>query len=156
MCDTLRVRLGLRLLSGLDRIVRLCLNDCVLPRGGGEKGEEPIFVQRGTLIDTHIAILHRDTNFWGPEADTFRPERWLEGRLRPGWNYIPFGGGARNCPAQQMILTHYAFILARFVQTFETLECRDEVWDFVGEYNFSKRSRNGVKVAFGNESKKLE
>ncbi len=148
-CAVLSGHLGLRLLSGLDRIVRLCLHDCVLPRGGGDRGEERIFVQRGTLIDTHIAVLHRDTAFWGPDAETFRPERWLEDGLRPMWEYIPFGGGARNCPAQQMVLTQYAFIVVRFVQSFRTLECRDEVWEFVGEYNFSKRSKNGVKVAFG-------
>lgn len=140
--------LGLRLLAGLDRIIRLCLQDCVLPRGGGEAGEEPIFVQRGTLIETNTSVMHRDATFWGPDADTFRPERWLNDKLRPGWQYLPFGGGIRNCPAQQMVLTHYAFILARFARTFETLECRDEVWEFVDDYNFSKRSKNGVKVAF--------
>lgn len=144
--------LGLRLLSGLDRIIRICMRDCVLPRGGGDMGEQPIFVQRGTLIDTHISVLHRDPAFWGPDAEVFRPERWFEDSLRPRWEYIPFGGGARNCPAQQMILTHYAFVVARFVQTFEIIECRDEVLEFVAEFNFSKRSKNGVKVAFRNAS----
>ena len=145
-------RLGLRLLSGLDRIIRLCLQDCILPCGGGDTGVEPIFVQSGTLIDTHISIIHRDPAFWGPDAEIFRPERWLEDSLRPRWEYIPFGGGARNCPAQQLVLTHYAFIIARFARIFETLECRDEVWEFVSEYNFSKRSKNGVKVAFHKNS----
>ena len=140
--------LGLRLLAGLDRILRLCMHDCVLPRGGGETGEEPIFVERGTLIDTHTSILHRDPTFWGPDADSFRPERWLEGSLRPRWNYLPFSGGLRNCPAQQMVLTHFAFVVARFARAFETIECRDDVWEFVDEYNFSKKSKNGVKVAF--------
>lgn len=140
--------LGLRLLSGLDRIVRLCLHNCVPPRGGGDLGEDPIFVQRGTLVETHISIIHRDSAFCGPDADTFRPERWFDDSLRPGWQYLPFGGGARNCPAQRLVLTHYAFIVTRFAQAFESVECRDGVWDFVAEYNLSKRSKNGTKVAF--------
>ena len=138
---------GLRLRVGLDRIVRLCLHDCVLPRGGGEAGEDPIFVQRGTIVQTHTSVLHRDPTFWGPDAYQFRPERWLDGSLRPNWQYLPFGGGSRICPAQQMVMTHYAFVLARFARTFETLECKDEVRGIVDHYNFSKKSKYGVKVA---------
>ena len=138
---------GLRLRVGSDRIVRLCLQDCVLPRGGGEAGGDPIFVQRGTVVQTHTSVLHRDSACWGPDAHTFRPERWLDGSLRPKWNFLPFGGGSRTCPAQQMVLTQFAFILARFARTFETLECKDEAGELVDDYKFVKRSKNGVNVA---------
>lgn len=91
--------------------------------------------------------MHRDIDFWGADAEEFRPERWLDPGLRPKWEYLPFGGGARNCPAQRMTQTQCAFVVARLAQEFEALENRDPVVEFVDEYNFSKRSRNGVKVA---------
>ena len=57
------VNLGLRLLSGLNRFIQLCMHDCVLPRGGCEIGQLPIFIQREPLIDTHISVLHRGPSF---------------------------------------------------------------------------------------------
>lgn len=141
------VYIGLRLLAPLDRIVRLCVRSCVLPHGGGASGEEPVFVQRGTLVDLRNNILHRDTKFWGADANDFRPERWLDSDLQPRWEYLPFGGGMRNCPAHQMTVTQFAYIVTRFVREFETLENRDPTLEFVDEYTFSKRSRNGVKIA---------
>lgn len=123
------------------------MRDCVLPCGGGASGEEPSLVQRGTFVDLQSNILHRDATFWGADADEFRPERWLDSSLRPKWEYLPFGGGARNCPAQRMTQTQCAFIVARFAQKFKILENRDPVLEFVEDYAFTKKSQNGVKVA---------
>ncbi len=139
---------GFRLFAPLDRIIRICVRDCVLPCGGGVSGEEPSLVQRGTLVDMRSNIMHRAPMFWGPDANKFLPEHWLNPNLRPKWEYLPFGGGARNCPAQRMTLTQCAFIVARLAQEFGSLENRDPEVEFVEEYGFSKRSRNGVKVAF--------
>lgn len=125
----------------------MCVRDCVLPCGGGPSGDGPIFVRKGTLVDFRTNVLHRNRNFWGNDAESFRPERWLEGNIRPKWEYLPFGGGARICPAQQMILTQYAYILFRFVQEFQMLENRDPCSEFVAIFNLSKRSRNGVQAA---------
>ena len=94
-----------------------------------------------------FGIMHRDQDYWGSDAEDFRPERWLEGLL-PKWKYIPFLGGARVCPAQQMILTQYAFVLVKFLKNFEEIENRDPEIQFVEEIKFSKKSRNGVQVAF--------
>ena len=139
--------IGLRLIAPLDRIVRLCTDDCVLPHGGGALGEDRIFIRQGTLIDLRVNILHRNLNFWGPHANEFQPERWMNTSLQSRWEYLPFGGGMRNCPAHQMTTTQIAYIITRLVQRFEAIENRDPVLEFVDEYTFSKRSRNGVQIA---------
>ena len=123
------------------------MSDCILPHGGGRSGEEPSLIQKGTLVDMRSNVLHRKTQVWGSDAAEFKPGRWLEPGLRPKWDYLPFGGGARNCPSQQMTVTQYAFVITRFAQEFEELQNRDPVHEFVDEYTFSKRSQNGVKVA---------
>lgn len=93
-----------------------------------------------------IGVLYRDKDYWGPDAEEFHPERWEH--IQPRWEYIPFLGGARKCPAQQMMLTQYALIVVRFMQKFEAIENRDPESAFVEQITFSKQSRNGLKVAF--------
>ncbi|MGN6131856.1 MAG: cytochrome P450 [Nocardioidaceae bacterium] len=49
----------------------------------------------GTNIGPSILISHsRKDNY--PDAETFRPERFLEGEVAPN-TWIPFGGGVRRC-----------------------------------------------------------
>ena len=50
----------------------------------------------GQFILPSIAALQTDPRIWGPDADRFRPERWLEGDV-PTHAWIPFGGGTRRC-----------------------------------------------------------
>ena len=50
-------------------------------------------------------IVHRDPRWW-PEADQFRPERWMPhgsalDPARPRFAYFPFGAGTRVCIGEQ-------------------------------------------------------
>jgi cytochrome P450 len=48
----------------------------------------------GTLVFPAISLVQTSTAF--PDADEFRPERFLEGSPAP-YTFIPFGGGPRRC-----------------------------------------------------------
>lgn len=60
----------------------------------------PIFIPKGGLVSWNLWALHRRKDFFGEDAEEFRPERWLdeeggeEGKgkkkkgLRPGWEYL--------------------------------------------------------------------
>ena len=74
---------------------RAAVCDTTLPRGGGVDGNSPVFVPKGTqvLVPTY-SMQHRE-DIWGADVEEFKPERW-EGR-KFGWDFIPFGGGARQC-----------------------------------------------------------
>lgn len=145
---------GLRILSPANRAVRTCLEDCILPRGGGASGNFPILVSKGTQIDMDFGQMQQDKAIWGNDADKFRPERWEN--LKPMWTFIPFLGGPRTCPAQQMVLIQYGYLLVRLMQEFERMDNRDETLKFVEEHKMTKQSRNGVKVAFVPERRKKE
>ena len=60
-----------------------------------------------------------------------KPERWLDdpatGKkgLRPGWEYLPFNGGARICLGQQFALTEASYTTVRMCQAFSGIESRD-------------------------------
>jgi cytochrome P450 len=91
----------LRLYPIVPGNARQALVDTVIPVGGGEDGLSPFFVPKGTPVSWDIYTMHRRKDFFGDDAETFRPERWLDedGRkgLRPGWEFLPFNGGPRIC-----------------------------------------------------------
>lgn len=65
----------------------------------------PIFIPKGGLVSWNLWALHRRKDYFGEDAEDFRPERWLDGEeegegmggkgkkkgkkgLRPGWEYL--------------------------------------------------------------------
>lgn len=87
--------------------------------------------------------MHRRKDFFGADAEEFRPERWID--LRPGWEYLPFNGGPRICVGQQYALTEAAYVTTRLAQRFSVIESRDpEAW--VEKLTLTACSFNGTKV----------
>lgn len=50
------------------------------------------------------------------------------------------------CAGRNLGLTEMAYVLARLVQEWKGVECRDEVAEWVEEIKLSVESGNGVKV----------
>lgn len=103
-------------------------------------------MQPGDQVDMTFSAMHLDPDIWGPDANIFRPERW-DG-LKHSWEYIPFLGGRRICPAQQNVLMEVACILVRLMQTFSVCVNRDECLEYAEAMVFTLESGNGVQVAF--------
>jgi cytochrome P450 len=97
------------------------------------------------MVVASLHALHRLAPcFQNDEPETFKPERWEN--IRPGWAYLPFGGGLRTCPAQQLALTEVSYVLARISQQYSWVECRDETQEWIEELGVTASSRNGVLV----------
>jgi cytochrome P450 len=139
----------LRLRSPASMVPRVALKDTILPAGGGPDQLSPLFVPKGTVVFSNFVAVHTDPEIWGDDVLEFKPERWGEGRplWEAKWQYEPFSGGARICPAQQMVLTQVTYLLVRVAQEFKGLENRDEVEEYVGEIKATMQSRNGAKVS---------
>lgn len=99
--------------------------DSILPLGGGPTGQSPLFIPKGTLLAWSLYTMHRRPEYYGPDADDFRPERWET--LRPGWEYLPFNGGPRICIGQGFALMEAAYTTVRVMQEFVRVEGRDDV-----------------------------
>ncbi|KAJ7448913.1 cytochrome P450 [Mycena latifolia] len=72
-----------------------------------------------TVLFNQWAMLHDKTVF-GPDADEFRPSRWLkDGRLDPAMPSIDpaFGFGRRFCPGQEMALKSIWIAVASLLAT---------------------------------------
>ena len=141
----------LRLHLPASRISRAALRDTVLPVGGGPDRRSPSFVHKGQVVEMELYTLQRNPEYWGYNADEFKPERWGEGRplWESKWQYGPFLGGMRMCPAQQQVLTQLAYLLVRMAKEFNSVENKDPVLDYVEEIRMTVKSRNEVRIALG-------
>ncbi|KAK5997604.1 Cytochrome P450 monooxygenase lepH [Cladobotryum mycophilum] len=125
--------------------VRACIKDTALPTGGGPDGKSPIYCSKGDIVHCNRYLMHRDPDLWGPDAEVFRPERWET--ARPMWNFVPFGGGPRICPAHVMVDTECSYTIFRLLQVFKAIEPRDDE-PYTAVMRVGPSNKNGCKVAF--------
>lgn len=74
---------------------RAATRDTTIPRGGGPDGQSPVFVPKGRQILIPTYSMQHRADIWGPDVEEYKPERWQDKKF--GWDFIPFGGGARQC-----------------------------------------------------------
>ncbi|ANB12982.1 hypothetical protein AWJ20_1260 [Sugiyamaella lignohabitans] len=108
--------------------VRYAIKDTSLPRGGGELEDQPVFVPKGTQIVYPVFMIHRLKQFWGPDAEEFRPERWYENSYHT-WDFLPFNGGPRICIGQQFALSEASYVIVRLLQNFKDITTSQDVLD---------------------------
>ncbi|XP_054724323.1 cytochrome P450 2U1-like [Uloborus diversus] len=111
----------------------------------------PINLMRYTLEDTelngyyipkHSRVLsitwavHHNKELWGPDADEFRPERFLsaDGKqvLKPEY-YIPFSIGKRQCPGEAFAKMEVFNYVVAILQRFEITLPAGKTADFDGQ-----------------------
>ncbi|KAI9654899.1 MAG: hypothetical protein M1831_005268 [Alyxoria varia] len=145
-CQTLQHYLSeaLRLYPVVPTNTRHAVKDTSLPRGGGPDGSAPIFVKQGQDVSYSVYLLHRHKELWGPDAEEFKPERWV-GR-RPGWDFVPFNGGPRICLGQQFALTSASFATVKLLQRFDKVENMDQTPDVLKHAAVTMQSDRGVVV----------
>lgn len=97
-----------------------------LPSGGGEDGASPLFVEKGSVVAYIIIATHRNEKYYGKDAHVFRPDRWNDRNLKPGWAYLPFNGGPRICLGQQFAITEASYVITRICQEFPNLHDHDQ------------------------------
>lgn len=135
---------GLRLYPVVPGNVRMAIADTVLPLGGGEDGKSPLFIPAKTMVGWSVFAMQRRKDFYGEDADEFKPERW--DTLRPGWEYLPFNGGPRICLGQQFALTEASYTTIRLMQEFAKIESRDDGRPWTEWLTLTCVGLNGAKV----------
>ncbi|KAK5008463.1 hypothetical protein LTR28_003935 [Elasticomyces elasticus] len=139
---------SLRLYPVVPSNSREAVEDTILPLGGGPDGFSPVFCPKGQVVVWSLYTMHRRNDFYGEDAEEFRPERWLgENGLRVGWEYLPFNGGPRVCLGQQLALTEASYATIRLMQEFQAIESRDPEDRWIEKLTLTCVGLNGAKVA---------
>ena len=76
-------------------------------------------VPKGSLLFVSPYTLHRNAEYF-PDAESFRPERWLDERASklPRTAYLPFGAGHRVCIGSQFSMQEGMLLIATIAQRF--------------------------------------
>ena len=75
------------------------------------------FIPAGSNVQIFYFLAQRDERYF-PQADAFRPERWLEETqpARPRCSYMPFSSGTRDCAGEAFARLNLTFALASITQ----------------------------------------
>ncbi|PHH69980.1 hypothetical protein CDD80_6329 [Ophiocordyceps camponoti-rufipedis] len=122
----------LRLRATSPLVERAATEDIIIPAGGGPDGLSPALIRKGDIVQASLYAMHRRRDLYGPDAQEFRPERWLEKddngvkRLRPTGAFAPFSFGPRNCLGQEAARSTISYLVVRLCQTFDRIESADD------------------------------
>ena len=104
----------LRLHPPLPLIVpRECREPCVID------GYE---IPRKTRVFVNAWAIGRDPMFWGTDAESFNPERFIDSSVDykgTHFEYLPFGAGRRSCPGMSLGLANVEIALSQLLYHFD-------------------------------------
>ncbi|KAF7369356.1 hypothetical protein MVEN_00264200 [Mycena venus] len=89
-------------------------------------GEEPIYIPAGVKVPYSVMLMQRRTDLWGPDADEFDPDRFIDERVQKylvanPFQFLPFNGGPRICLGQQFAYNEISFVIIRLLQNFSAV-----------------------------------
>ncbi|KAJ7508464.1 cytochrome P450 [Mycena galericulata] len=119
----------LRIYPAAPYLERVAGEDLIIPLGSeitttsGERISH-LPVKKGQWVGVAIASYQRLEALWGPDADEFRPSRWLSGdpctgqALGPYAHLLSFVGGHRVCAGWRFAVLEMQVILTELVANF--------------------------------------
>ncbi|KIM75713.1 hypothetical protein PILCRDRAFT_827008 [Piloderma croceum F 1598] len=113
----------LRLFPAVPFDVRQSVNEAVWPSPDPTK--KPVYIPANTSTVYCAFVLHRRTDLWGPDANEFDPDRFLDYRkkylITNPFIFVPFNAGPRICLGQQFAYNEMSFMMIRLLQNFSTI-----------------------------------
>jgi cytochrome P450 len=100
-------------------------------------------VVKGDQLFISMWAMHRDPRFYD-EPDAFRPERWLSGRKRPHFAYLPFGGGPRICIGKRFAMMESVLLLATLMREHKLELVNEDLGELLPSVTL--RPRDGLPV----------
>lgn len=109
-------------------------------------------IPRGTEVVICPWAVNRNPEFWGPDADAFRPERWIDdgkpnnsGGADSNYCLMTFLHGPRSCIGQNFAKAELRCLLASFVTSFEW-DLDMKVEEVIPAGVITIKPRDGLKV----------
>ncbi|KAJ7284578.1 cytochrome P450 monooxygenase pc-1 [Mycena rebaudengoi] len=90
-----------------------------------DPNEKPIYIPAGVKVPYSIMVMQRRKDLWGPDADEFDPDRFLDDRVQymvsNPFQFLPFNAGPRICLGQQFAYNEMSFLIIRLLQNFSAI-----------------------------------
>lgn len=91
-------------------------------------------IPKGTEVISSIFALHHREDVWGPDAETFDPDRFLPANLatRHQYAWIPFSVGTRNCIGYRYAMVSLKVMMVHLLRRYKfntTLKWSDIRWE---------------------------
>ncbi|KXG49221.1 Cytochrome P450 [Penicillium griseofulvum] len=102
----------------------------IVPKGGMTL--EGYYFREGTHVGTNAWPLHYSEDVYGPDADQYRPERWLEDKSDFEYRdsmMFAFGGGLRTCIGRNIVLLEMTKFLPQIVRRIDFKFEEEKPWD---------------------------
>ncbi|TFK28591.1 cytochrome P450 monooxygenase pc-3 [Coprinopsis marcescibilis] len=85
------------------------------------------YIPAGSKTAYSVFLMHRRKDIWGPDADKFDPDRFLDERVKKyitpnPFIFVPFNAGPRICLGQQFAYHETSFFLIRLLQQFKNIK----------------------------------
>jgi hypothetical protein len=75
---------------------------------------ENVFIAKGTSTSVPMAAINKMESFWGPDAEMYRPERWLDPdalinakEMKSYRHILSFSDGPRTCLGKGFAVTEF-------------------------------------------------
>ena len=93
-------------------------------------------IPKGTIVGVSAWLVHRNRDIFGSDADTYRPERWLEATGEKAKemdrNLIQFGHGAYTCIGKNIALMELGKCVPTLMRSFDIeLADPEKEWTFI-------------------------
>jgi cytochrome P450 len=76
-----------------------------------------VTIPKETIIFIPIAAINFDETMWGPDVDTFNPDRWeMLPQTVTNYSYLTFLQGPRSCIGRRFAETEIKVFLATLIQ----------------------------------------
>ncbi|THV02579.1 cytochrome P450 monooxygenase CYP63 [Dendrothele bispora CBS 962.96] len=91
----------------------------------------PLYMPGSTPIMFLPLLTQRNKSLWGPDADVFDPERWIDPRRTARFvanptMFTPFSAGPRICLGQNYAYNEASYFLVRLLQEYDTFTLAPE------------------------------
>ncbi|KAJ2901597.1 hypothetical protein MKZ38_001617 [Zalerion maritima] len=77
----------------------------------------------GSVVGINTWVMHQNTDIFGPDAQAFRPERWLDQSSEQlsvmERHWIPFGAGSRTCIGKNISLLEMNKLIPVLIKAFD-------------------------------------
>ncbi|KAJ4485545.1 cytochrome P450 [Lentinula aciculospora] len=91
-----------------------------------------LVIPKGTILEIPVNVVQTDPNVWGPDAEIFRPARWLERKnrgIRHEREILAFSEGPRSCIGKTFAMCEVKALIVTLIRQF-SFTCSHEIEPF--------------------------